>query len=96
MVKSIPFSKKNILDKDLKLINKILKSGWLTHGKYTEQFENKFSQFTKSKYAVTVSSCTAGLHLICLAIGLKAGDEVLVPNLTHTQQPIQQHIQEQK
>tara|TARA_B100000035_G_scaffold303851_1_gene302886 strand:+ start:794 stop:1909 length:1116 start_codon:yes stop_codon:yes gene_type:complete len=84
MVKSIPFSKKNILDKDLKLVNKILKSGWLTHGKYTEQFENKFSQFTKSKYAVTVSSCTAGLHLICLAIGLKAGDEVLVPNLTHT------------
>ena len=36
---NIPFSKKNILDKDLKVVNKILKSGWLTHGKYTEKFE---------------------------------------------------------
>ncbi len=84
MVKAIPFSKKNILDKDLKLVNKILKSGWLTHGKYTGKFEKKFSEYTNSKYAITVSSCTAGLHLICLALGLKKGDEVLVPNLTHT------------
>ncbi len=84
MITNIPFSKKNILDKDLKVVNKILKSGWLTHGKYTEKFEKEFSKFTKSKFAITVSSCTAGLHLICLAIGLKKGDEVLVPNLTHT------------
>ena len=84
MIKKIPFSKKNILDSDLTIVNKILKSGWLTHGKYTEKFEKNFSKFTESKFAVTVSSCTAGLHLICLAIGLKAGDEVLVPNLTHT------------
>ena len=84
MPTNIPFSKKNINNKDLKIVNKILKSGWLTHGKYTEQFENTFSKFSKSKFALTVSSCTAGLHLICLAIGLKKGDEVLVPNLTHT------------
>ncbi len=84
MNRKIPFSKKNILDKDLKLVNRILKSGWLTHGKYTNQFEKNFSSYIGSKYAVTVSSCTAGLHLICLAIGLKKGDEVLVPNLTHT------------
>lgn len=84
MIKTIPFSKKNILDKDLKIVNKILKSGWLTHGKYTDLFEKKFSEYTNSKFSVTVSSCTAGLHLICLAIGLKKGDEVIVPNLTHT------------
>tara|TARA_B100000886_G_scaffold335796_1_gene293439 strand:- start:162 stop:1277 length:1116 start_codon:yes stop_codon:yes gene_type:complete len=82
--REISFSKKNILDKDLKIVNRILKSGWLTHGKYTHQFEKNFLGYTGSKYAVTVSSCTAGLHLICLAIGLKKGDEVLVPNLTHT------------
>ncbi len=80
----IPFSKKNIINKDLFHINKILKSGWLTHGKYTEMFQKKFANFTGSKYAITVSSCTAGLHLSCISQGLKKGDEVIVPSITHT------------
>ena len=80
----IPFSKKNIINKDLFHINKILKSGWLTHGKYTTFFEKEFKKFTKSKYAISVSSCTAGLHLSCLASGFKKGDEIIVPAQTHT------------
>ena len=47
-------------------------------------FENEFKKFTGSKYAISVSSCTAGLHLSCLSIGLKGGDEVIVPSQTHT------------
>ena len=39
---------------------------------------------TKSKFALTVSSCTAGLHLICIASGFKKGDEVIVPAMSHT------------
>ena len=80
----IPFSKKNIKNKDLVHVNKILKSGWLTHGKYTNMFQKSFAEFTGSKYAITVSSCTAGLHLACIAQKLKKGDEVIVPSLTHT------------
>ena len=80
----IPFSKKNIKNKDLVHVNKILKSGWLTHGKYTNMFQKSFAKFTGSKYAITVSSCTAGLHLACIAQKLKKGDEVIVPSLTHT------------
>ena len=60
------------------------KSGWLTHGKYTTLFEKEFKKFTKSKYAISVSSCTAGLHLSCLASGFKEGDEIIVPAQTHT------------
>ena len=83
-MKSIKFSKTNIADKDIKLVEKIIKSGWLTHGKFTTDFENQFKKYTKSKYAVSVSSCTAGLHLSCLASGFKKGDEIIVPAQTHT------------
>jgi perosamine synthetase len=80
----INFNQSNILPSDIKLAEKSIKSGWLTHGKYTKLFEEEFKRFTGSKYAVTVSSCTAGLHLSCLACNFKKGDEVLVPSITHT------------
>ena len=81
---SIKFSKPNIFESDLKLVKKTIKSGWLTHGKNTTKFEEKFKEYTNSKYSVTVSSCTAALHLSCLALGLKKGDEVIVPAMSHT------------
>lgn len=80
----IKFSKRSISKKCLIDISKIIRSGWLTHGKYTKLFEEKFRTFTNSKYSLTVSSCTAGLHLSCLAAGFKNGDEVIVPAMTHT------------
>ena len=83
-MKQIKFSKLNITDRDIKVVNLILKSGWLTHGNFNSMFENEIKKFTKSKYALTVSSCTAGLHLSCIASGFKKGDEVIVPAQTHT------------
>lgn len=79
----INFSKVDIIKSDTKIVSKILKSGWLTHGEYTKKFEDKFKKFTSSKYAITVSNCTAGLHLICLALGLTKNDEVIVPAMSH-------------
>ena len=81
---SIKFSKHNFTQQDLNLVSSIIKSGWLTHGKYTNLFEKEVSKYTGSKYCITVSSCTAGLHLSCLAAGFKKGDEVIVPAMTHT------------
>jgi len=81
---NIKFSIPNIFNKDLNLVKKIIKSGWLTHGKYTSLFEDEFKKFTNTKYCTTVSSCTAGLHLSCIASGFKKGDEVIVPSMTHT------------
>ncbi len=83
-MKTIKFYIPNITLSNIKLVWEVLKSGWLTHGKYTSLFENEIKKFTKAKYAVSVSSCTAGLHLSCLASNFKAGDEVIVPSLTHT------------
>jgi dTDP-4-amino-4,6-dideoxygalactose transaminase len=80
----IKFSKNNIDNKTLNLVKKTIKSGWLTHGKNTQKFENEFKKFTESKFAVSVSSCTAALHLSCLAAGFKKGDEVIVTSMSHT------------
>ena len=79
----INFSSNKIKKQDIKQVEKILKSGWLTHGKNTINFENEFKKFTGAKFAITVSSCTAGLHLSCMALQLKKGDEVIVPSQTH-------------
>jgi perosamine synthetase len=83
-MKKIKFSLPNILNQDKKLVNDIINSGWLTHGKYTDLFESEIKKYTNAKYAITLSSCTAALHLSCLAAGFKKGDEVIVPAQTHT------------
>ena len=83
-MKNIKFSKKEIKNKDLNNVVSVIRSGWLTHGKFTKLFEKNFSLFTKSKYCISVSSCTAGLHLSCLAAGFSKGDEIIVPAMTHT------------
>ena len=80
----IKFSVANINNKLIHDVNSVLKSGWLTHGRFTEMFESEIKKFTGSKYCTLVSSCTAALHLSCLALKLKKGDEVIVPAMTHT------------
>ncbi len=84
MKQKVNFSHNSIFKKDINVVKKILKSGWLTHGKYTSKFEEEFSRFVNAKYSVTVSSCTAGLHLSCLALNIKKGDEVILPAMSHT------------
>ncbi|MFA6569587.1 MAG: aminotransferase class I/II-fold pyridoxal phosphate-dependent enzyme, partial [Victivallales bacterium] len=59
-----------------------LKSGWLTTGMRTKQFEAEFAKYADAKFAVALNSCTAALHLALEAIGLKAGDLVIVPTMT--------------
>jgi dTDP-4-amino-4,6-dideoxygalactose transaminase len=60
----------------------VLKSGWLTMGAVTQDFEKAFAGFIGVKYALAVANGTAALHMACLASGLQAGDEVILPALT--------------
>ena len=78
----IKFSKSEIDNKDIKKVSEVLKSGWLTHGKYSKTFEEQIKKFTGSKYCTLVSNCTAGLHISCIAANFKKGDEILVPSVT--------------
>ena len=82
-MKKIPFGKPmiNQLEKDAVL--NVMDGSILVHGPVATQFENKFASFTNAPNAVSVSSCTAGMHLIYFALGYGPGDEVIVPAQTH-------------
>ena len=83
-MRKIPFSAPDIKESDLEAVLSVIRSGWLAHGEYSKKLEELFYKYTGAKYATTVSNCTAGLHLSCLAAGFGPGDEVIVPAQTHT------------
>ena len=77
----IPYSKQFISKEDIKNVNKVLQSKFLTQGKVIQDFEKKISRFVNSKFAVAVSSASAALHLSCLALNLRKGKTLwTVPN----------------
>ena len=78
----VPFFIPKISNDDKKKMFKTLNSIILTNGKNTEKFEKSFSTYCKSKYATAVSNATSALHLSLLSLGIKKGDEVIVPNIT--------------
>lgn len=59
-----------------------MKSGWLTGGPKTMQFEAQFVKFTKANYAIAVNSCTAALHLALVYYNIGIGDEVITTPIT--------------
>ena len=71
-----------ISDEDKKIVKKALTQSMLTLGPQLEKFENDFCKYSKAKYAVAVSNCTAALHLSLMALGIKKDDEVIIPDLT--------------
>jgi perosamine synthetase len=79
---SFPVSRPLIGQTEKNLVRQVLDAGWLTHGPLVEEFEHKFAQQVGAAYAVAVSSGTTALHLALAALGITAGDEVIVPNLT--------------
>ena len=62
---------------EVKAVIRVIKSGQLSLSQETEQFEQEMAKWIGTKYAVSVSSGTTGLHLAVIAKGIKAGDEVI-------------------
>lgn len=82
---NVPFAKPYIGQEEIEEVVEVLKSGWLTTGSRCKQFESDFAEFMGGGVeAIAVNSCTAGLHLALEAIGIKEGDEVIVPVHTFT------------
>jgi dTDP-4-amino-4,6-dideoxygalactose transaminase len=82
---SVPFFRPLLGDHEINAVIECLRSGWLTTGPKTAEFENSFSQYIGGGVeAVAVNSATAALHLGLEALGVKSGDEVIVPTLTFT------------
>jgi perosamine synthetase len=78
----IPFHKTHITKQEIEALVDTMQSGWITMGKKTIDFENKFKEFVGSKEAISTNSATSALHLSLKAIGLQKGDEVIVPTNT--------------
>jgi dTDP-4-amino-4,6-dideoxygalactose transaminase len=74
-----PYIDQNIKDKVLA----VLDSGYLTEGPVTKEFENKFREYVGCKHAIAVTSATTGLEMALRAIGVRPGDEVIVPDYTY-------------
>lgn len=80
----IPFGKPMIGDEERKAVMEVLQGDTLVHGPRIKEFETQFAAYTGAKRGVAVASCTAALHLVYFDLGLKPGDEVIVPAQTHT------------
>ena len=78
-MKTIPYGRQYIDDKDIRLVSKALKENLITTGRYVDKFERKISNFLKVKYATSCNSGTSALHLAFLAINLKENDVIIMP-----------------
>lgn len=84
MARLIPFGKPMIGNEEKQAVLAVLGGSTLVHGPKTVEFEENFAAFTGAPHAVSVANCTAAMHLFYFCLGLKAGDEVIVPAQTHT------------
>ena len=78
----IPLSSPDIDENDIAAVVAVLRSSRLSLGPVLEDFERKFADYLEIPHAVATSSGTAGLHLSLLALGIGAGDEVIIPSFT--------------
>jgi len=68
---------------ELEYVTECIKTNWISsQGKYVQKFEDEIMQYTGAKYALAVSNGTVALHLAIVALGIQAGDEVIVPDIT--------------
>jgi len=78
----LPYNLPSIGEEEISAVTDVLRSGWLTTGAVAKKFEEECCRITGAKYAVALNSCTAGLHLSLVALGIGPGDEVIVPDMT--------------
>ncbi|HEM6906394.1 TPA: UDP-4-amino-4-deoxy-L-arabinose aminotransferase [Providencia stuartii] len=78
----LPFSKPAIGDEEVKAVEKVLRSGWITTGPQNHQLEQDFCECYGCKHAIALSSATAGMHVVLMALGIGPGDEVITPSQT--------------
>src|SRR5215210_77230 len=79
---SIPITKPLFGPEELRAVQVPLETGWVVQGPFVQEFEEKFARYTGAGASVTTSSCTTALHIAVAALGLKPGDEVIVPAFT--------------
>jgi len=79
---TVPLFRPSITEAEIEEVVACLRSGWLTTGPRVKEFETSFAALVGAEHALAVNSCTAALHLAVEALGLRAGQGVLVPTFT--------------
>lgn len=79
--RKVPLASPRLLETELQEVMNAYRSGWLCMGPRTAELEASMCAYTGAGHAVAVSSCTAALHIACLAAGLGPGDTAIVPSL---------------
>tara|TARA_X000001036_G_C20570770_1_gene762559 strand:- start:2 stop:1126 length:1125 start_codon:yes stop_codon:yes gene_type:complete len=79
---NIPFHKPCISKLEMDSVIDAMQSGWLTMGPKTVEFEFAFQSYINARHSISVNSATAALHLALNALGVKRGDEVIIPTNT--------------
>lgn len=78
----LPFSRPSITEEDIAAVGDVLRSGWITTGPKSAEFERQLCEYVGCKGAVALTSATAGLHLLFEAFKIGPGDEVITPSMT--------------
>ena len=78
----IPLSDIDLDEEEIEKVVEVLKSKWLSTGPATQRFEEEFANYLSVKHTFGVSNGTAALHIAHMVLGIKEGDEVIVPSLT--------------
>ena len=78
----VPLADVVVPEEDIAVVADVYRSGWLSMGPRTAEFERALAAYVGAPHALAVANCTTALHLMCLAAGLGPGDEAIVPSLT--------------
>ena len=78
----LPFSKPTIDQDDIDGVVEVMRSGWITTGARNVDFEEAFKKYVGARHACALTSGTAGMHLVLMALGIGPGQEVITPSMT--------------
>jgi perosamine synthetase len=82
-IRSIPLMQPSLRGNELAYLSDCLLTGWISsQGNYIKKFEDMFKSYINANFAIATSSGTTALHLALLSLGIKEGDEIIVPNFT--------------
>ncbi len=83
ITKKIAITKPSISELEIEYVNDAIRNGWGPRCyDYIYRFEKEFARYQNQKFALATSSCTGAIHLALMALGVKAGDEIIVPDIT--------------
>ena len=83
-MRNIPFSPPDITEKEIEAVAEVMRSGWITTGPKTKEFERRLTEYCGSAGTACLNSATAALECTMRILGIGAGDEVITSAYTYT------------